>query len=395
MGELTSEVSASRSQSEQVQIGGTITASATVAKSEVASKYQTMNSQSIETKRKANVQSQFREFRSYADKHLLIRPGTDVPSLQLSESEDIINDPKICVSPTAIKRGAMVEVNVELEADPVFKISTMMSEVIDMSRDYPGIFGSEQLPLDSSQTAKMFEKLLAGLIPIRGRCVDHVVCRFDDDEYIVHKRVADTLGINSRPLIVVGVTEHLGYWKDIRRVLFSKSEFTVICRVGRNGLHLDWSPVKLADIFRDVVPNLANHLSGASVLSDSILTGNTSERSNDRFMQTTRLFANKLIADYKISLDGVLQEKLDMVIENCRLMQGDLREQRSSFDQVLEVLGISLESVDYLNRRRDARSVAGLGLFGDSSEVDSEVAPKSAQGVQPLFLDCEFIAIYW
>lgn len=38
-------------------------------------------------------------------------------------------------------------------------------------------------------------------------------------------------GLERWPIFVVGVTERDQYWKDIRRVLFSKSRYTVFARL--------------------------------------------------------------------------------------------------------------------------------------------------------------------
>ena len=60
-GAVTDQVSSAITQAEQAELTGKISASAGVAKSEVGSRYQTSNTQNIQTSRKAIVQSLFKE----------------------------------------------------------------------------------------------------------------------------------------------------------------------------------------------------------------------------------------------------------------------------------------------------------------------------------------------
>lgn len=84
-------------------------------------------------------------------------------------------------------------------------------------------------------------------------------------DFIVHVDAVKELDVETRPLDVVGVTENSLYWKDIRRVLFSEAAFTVLARVGRDGTHNNWNPVKLSQIFKEVVPNIVDDISNVSL----------------------------------------------------------------------------------------------------------------------------------
>jgi hypothetical protein len=62
---------------------------------------------------------------------------------------------------------------------------------------------------------------------------------------------------------VVALAEAPLFWKDIRRVLFSGSRYSLLCRIGRDGLHDDWTPVKLVDVVRGFAPEVADQMATA------------------------------------------------------------------------------------------------------------------------------------
>ena len=59
-----------------------------------------------------------------------------------------------------------------------------------------------------------------------------------------------------RPLYVVGVAEAELFWRDLRRILFSSSDYRMLCRLGRTSAQRTWTPVKLTDVLEGVVPDL-------------------------------------------------------------------------------------------------------------------------------------------
>jgi len=63
--------------------------------------------------------------------------------------------------------------------------------------------------------------------------------------------------VDVRRLQVVAVAEADLFWRDIRRVLFSGARYTVLARVSRDNIQTEWTPVKLVELLKDVVPDLA------------------------------------------------------------------------------------------------------------------------------------------
>lgn len=146
---------------------------------------------------------------------------------------------------------------VELSAEAVFRVSAVISAFVEMMEE------SDELARVAASTgefdqivqfARILDRLLVGLVPIRGRVLDFEVVAAGELEWVVHRTVAEQLAdsglVERRPLFVVGVAEEALFWKDIRRVLFSSSHYRVLGRRGRDGFQTSWTPVKLVDVLK-------------------------------------------------------------------------------------------------------------------------------------------------
>ena len=259
---VTDTTSEQKVASDLGELQAKLASDAVIAKAEISSRFQTSNSSTLQTLRKATVQSWFREFYNKPGLRM-IEPVDDV--VFFADLEDVKRCKKAsaAVSSDDLQRGILAEFKVKLSADKVFHIDTLVSEFVGMAKDYPRIFEAGNTVFDMGEieaVGKLLQRLLAGLIPIRGEAVDYCVIEIDGIEYVVHKNAIADLDVDTKPLVIVGVTEHLAYWKDIRRVLFSEAEFTILCRFSKNGLQESWLPVKLADLMKDFAPDIAEQL---------------------------------------------------------------------------------------------------------------------------------------
>jgi hypothetical protein len=252
----------------------------------------------------------------------------------------------------------------------------------------------------------MLQRLLAGLIPIRARAVELVVVELDGSRHVVHKGTVQHLGITTEPLTIVGVTEHLGYWKDVRRVLFSNARFTVLSRIGRDGLHDSWTPVKLMDLFRDLAPGFAEQLDVASRIAFE--GGTTDPGPADqvaRAIEALLRYRNALAAHHGLGATNLPQDVSDLAIADLGRQVAarnlSVTAQRDAFAQIRARLADLDGAADLTperdaTAREDARSAAGLPLF----PAIEEVASPTPSAVRPrprneALLDVEVVAIYW
>lgn len=266
-GEMTSSTSTEVSQSVETEMRSSASVAATgIGKAETGSRFQTLNSSTLQTAKKATVQSWFREL----DKIPNLRAVETMQQVQaFVDAKEMLacDNRSVCIRGDQFLRGDVVEFRVRLAADPIFHLVTIVSEMKSMAEDYPtmmaGNGGLEQFgELDG--ISKVLQRLLAGLIPVRAQVMDYVVVEIESHEYLVHVDALKGLEIEHKPLEIGCVTELDAYWKDIRRVLFSDAEFTMLCRVAKKGLKQKWTPVKLADLLGQLAPDLEHQIDDAA-----------------------------------------------------------------------------------------------------------------------------------
>lgn len=379
---------------------------ALVGKAEISSRFQTSNSSTLQTLRKATVQSWFREFYN--------KPGLRM--MELIDKVDAfvdLDDLKRCekasiaVKSDELKRGFLAEFRVNLSADKVFHVDTLVSEFVGMAKDFPRMFEAGNTVVDMGEMeaiGKLLQRLLTGLIPIRGVAVDYCVIDIGGTEYVVHKKAMENLDVDTKPLVIVGVTEHLAYWKDIRRVLFSEAEFTILCRFSKTGLQESWLPVKLADLMRDFAPDIADQLNSASRMTFDRAPAIRNESNSERdFGVALHQYASNLLVTLQKTVEDVNFDAISDMIVSLKQRGGTVSGQRSAFAviraKVAAMVGQDVDAEIDAGLREAARNASGLSLFPSQAKAmgtpsDRTTAPTLSASDERL-LDVEIVAMYW
>lgn len=403
---IPEHVTSGRSVSQQAEISAKAAVDAVAAKAESATRYQTANSSSVESSRKAVVQTLFNELRDDAKLSIALRDdAVGAVSIRIDSAtedsghrgwrgEDLL-------------RGQLIELEVVLEVDPVFKLGTMVSEFSAMAAEYPQMAGPAGLAMldEIEPVKKVLDRLLAGLIPIRATACNYVVATVDGHEYIVRSSTASELGVPIRPLEIVGVTEHIGYWKDIRRVLFSSGQFKLLCRVARPGLHETWTPVKVAHLFGDVAPNLVEQIDTLSKAGTTGLDGPATGQSHLALVQALAAYAEQIASMTNQDLGPSAAVELIEIAARAS-DEASPSAQRQAFAAVRELIVArnpdSAPTPDQdLDARRIARHLAGLPVLPGGSVVATaystpeHVADAPADTDVAKLIDVEVVAIYW
>lgn len=390
------------------EIGVTAGASAPMlAKTEMASKFQTSNSSTLQTSRKATVQSWFREFHDISGLRLVEPVDNVTRVVDLGEIARMA-DSSVAVKSSELIRGALVEFRVRLNADPVFRLGTMVSEFTGMAEDHADMFdqGDTLASLgEAHRINKILQRLLAGLIPVRAGAVDYVAATIDGTEYLVHRNAIAGHDVEVHPVQIVGVTEHMAYWKDIRRVLFSDAEFTMLCRVSRSSLQPSWTPVKLADMFRDVAPDLVEQINaaGRAPLGQNSTPSKEEEDPGElRMISALRVYKDALLADWDCNLSDEEAAMAEEFLWDMRNRYASATAQRSAFDSLRKLLATMLNQTTGgtkdLEFREQARAESGLSLFPVLNREEKQQPhnePVLEDPEQPRLLDVEVVAIYW
>ncbi|MHB1533113.1 MAG: DUF6414 family protein [Acidimicrobiales bacterium] len=398
-GELTDQVTDLLSQADDAELASTIGASSPILKAEVRARYQTTNSQGTQTSRKAVVQSLFKELRELDWIDVALHPQTD-PSGGGSVGDLIASE--MAVRADDLRRGVLVEIDVELVADPIFRFSTIASELTELAQDFPELLdqlGAREGMATLVPGNRFLQRFLVGLVPIRARATSHVVADVDGNEHVVPAAAARALGLTSRPLSVVGVTEQASYWRDVRTVLFSRSRFTMLCRVAEDGLRSSWEPVKLADVLKEVLPTFPDLIAdvGRAGLSLSHATGPVTPAP---IVAALEALINSVEASGApgLTAEGVTAAR-QIPYGPAMQLPDTLTGQNEAFRLVIAQLrehGCTWTGDEWLQLERNARNTVGLDLFHSPHRSASPLDETDGKdGPDERLLDTEVIAIYW
>lgn len=380
------------------------------AKGEAAYRFQATNSSSLQTSRKATVQSWFRDFHDRDELRLISVVAGAEPAANLKDLASLDN-PSVVAASDRFERGVLAEFRVRLAAHPVFHLTTMMTEFTGMAEDF-GAFVPDASVVSLKEIqpmVKVLQRLMAGLIPVTAEAIDYVVVGINGTDYVVHRKAIAGLQVEARPLVIAGVTELQSYWKDIRHLLFSNAEFTLLCRVSRSGLQADWTPVKLVHLFDKIAPDFARQMSMAWKIPFG--TVNAAEPSplapppeaspleKALFHYATAVLKSSRHRRSKEELAEITHRVGDE-IHRLAMRTGSVSDQKSAFvalrSLLVELAGARISGPRDLKLRDEARSAAGLSLFpslAPSAPATQSVVPSPEE--PRAHLDVEVVAIYW
>ncbi|MCF4167533.1 hypothetical protein L2U69_17940 [Zavarzinia compransoris] len=408
-GEITENITSQIENERIAEIGGKISASGPVLPSaEINSRFQTINSNALQTLRKATAQSLFRELHKLPN----LRKIHPIEVDEVAESFENLfsgNFPKAIYNAGDLTRGDLVEFRVKLSASWIFQISSMVAEFSDMFDESPTLFMGHVKFTDLYQAKnanKIVNKLLAGLVPVDGVVSDYLVIRHGGEKFIVHKDITKKLKADFSPLRIVGVTEHLAYWKDIRRILFADNEFTMLCRLSKNGIQTDWNPIKVADVFKELAPNLAKQIEiagrTAMLQSASSQSEKSIESATAKLTLALARYQDKLLGKINHCLTGEQLSELDREIASLPVNGFTAEGQRAAFAAARAMIesstGLTIESSTDLELRESIRKRFEIPLLPESSPERRRAAEESDIGAQvedANLLDVEVVAIYW
>ena len=413
-GALASEYTDIRSDSLRGEIDSNLGVSSPLVKAGLSSTLETTQSQSSQVLRKSTVQAAFKELYEGEENKLAVKPKDDTSSPPRVTSWDelraIGDDARFdgwIVRPAELKRGKLVEFEVELRTDFVHRVASMITAFREMVEDSPEVLSLADHPnfQQIAEISRVLDRFLIGLIPIRCQILDYRSVAIGNEEFLVHNQVLNQLAKNSlyepRDVYLVGVTEERLFWKDVRRVLFSGSHFRVMCRVGLDGLRDSWNPVKLADVLRDVAPDLAQKIDQFGQVA--LMLGVNQEATTD---STVALYRSALVG-YGVALSDDLGHPLgagdlevlpflsELSSEQC--LDPGLR--REVFEKmashVAETAQAEVNRTTAASLRISSMLDAGLGLDGRPFLPSIASQQPEAATTKGVFVDAEIVAIYW
>ena len=218
LGPIATEFTATETATLASEVSGSLGVGAGGTKASLGSKMQSSEVQGSQVLRKSIVQTTFKELYELETPLLqlptnLAPPRVDSPpGSKLAERLAELDDPWV-LEVGQLARGGLVELEVELEAEPIYKNSAIIATMMELMQETPEleeiISLGERSQLESF--ARILERLLAGLVPVRANAVDYCVIETDARQFVVHRAVADQLkshaDFEASPLTLVGVAE--------------------------------------------------------------------------------------------------------------------------------------------------------------------------------------------
>lgn len=414
-GTIPAQVTESESALMRGEVASSVGANAGVAKGEVSSAMEVQQTTAAQVVRKALVQSTFKELLDLEGPTLPLKAGAKADGVPRPADASALQQlaasaPTPWIAPLAdLRRGTLLELEVELEAESIFRMSAIMTAFFEILDQNPKLVDSASFSslLDSFMVNQMLERLMVGLVPIRGRAVDYSHVTVGDQELAVHRRVLEGLSnstdISVRPLFVVGVAERDLFWRDIRRVLFSHSRHTVLCRVSQSGAQSTWTPVKLVDVLKEVAPELGSSILEAGSVLDDAGEGDESLAVDDErraaMSEALRHYGEELGRRNGAEDPGALLAELSLPTPAQAAAFETLEGRRAAFNEITEQLEARLEfkgdALDSAQLRAKSLADAGFAPDGSFSVATARTADSDLSADDPRYLDTNIVAIYW
>lgn len=423
-GRITTESTDSHNSTQSSEAKGSLGVGLAGTKANLDTMTQSSQVEASQVSRKAIIQSSFKELYDIESSALALRPVSkqQLPTVEsVLDLERLLGSPEgdgLLVDPSTLQRGEIVEVEVELHSDPIFRLATIISTFVGLMEE------NEELMQDALTTqvpkirsvASLLDSLLAGLVPIRARLVDFEKTRICNRDILVHRSLLRQMPPDEVPeaysVFLVGVAQRDLFWKDIRRVLFSKARYTVFGRLANDGLTDKWNPVKMADVFAGITSDFDEMIRG---LGDELMSGfnrgvhsapaGTKDDGFPDILNHNATRGKRMLTEYvasivryhKQDIKPIDMEDLTRVSSRAGNWMDSVDSYRPVFAEVTNRVDTSLGTETPPGVAHDLRLRAIPTLSLDASpKLDGvtigeiNTAPRCEW-----FLDSEIVAIYW
>lgn len=413
LGKVPSEFTETITDSMKAELNSSIAANAAVAKASIGSRLESNRTEDTKVVSKATIQATFKRLFEMEEKSLVLRPvvATELaPSREAAQKMTTAADgsfiPPWRVPSEWLIRGSLIELEVELQADPAFRVNTIISSFAELANESKTLRSyADQGDFERAlELNNVLAKLMVGLVPLRCRVLDYVAVATSHGSVLLHRRILDQLTPDERPscqdVFLVGVAETALFWKDIRRVLFSKSRFRVLCRVNGDGLSSSWTPVKLVDVLGEVTPDLERQVGmlGAGALK-TMVAGASQHKFIEPRLRALTTFGELVATKLGVKLGDDERKRIERIASESADLLTSVPESRKAFTEVVDFLKSrtsgTIDAVEVARMRVSACAQHNLLPGGATSIVESVILPEIAGPDNERFIEAEIIAIYW
>jgi hypothetical protein len=412
-GPIVEQLTESQTDSLRSELTTSSKASAGVVTTGLGSRTEATRTSGSQVVRRSIIQATFKELFDLERDRLELRVTAEgIPEQHprtANELNALASDPAMSgflIEAADFHRGQLLEIEVELEAETIFRLSATVSSLVEMFKENLEMLPAADRPglLEGMAVGRVLDTLLAGLVPVRGRAVDYRYVIAGDQRRIAHQHLLTELPADGdvvvAPLYVVGVAETDLFWKDIRRVLFSRARYTMLCRMAREGVQRSWTPVKLVDVLRDILPGVAAQVDAAAHGLLTAMEGAAATAQDDPRGDAIELallgYSMRLVEHYgkEIELPDLATQSRS--IAQALASDASAETLRVPFaaitERLRETYSLPTDRELEATYRFDALDEAGLVLDGNGFRPAST---PDAVGSSSRVLDTEIVAIYW
>jgi hypothetical protein len=370
---------------------------------EVRSHLEDTTSSGSQVVKKSIIQTAFKQLLERESASLVISEGyqrTKLPKIASERDLSRVRDQSHVIPVSRLQRGGLLELEVELDTERLFQASRVVATLFEFFERIPELF-----PLDpasrsaGAQIRSLFDQLLHDLVPIEARVVNYELVKGESDRFLVSTELLESdgwrLGLNQQSVYVVGVAEEKHFWRDLRRVLFSRSRYHIMARLGRDGIQARWQPAKVVEMLDRVIPQVDDQI---RLLGESFLEG-VKEGADQEGVDRPRERSRKLeqFAVLLAEKNGCAWEQTDSMESGLAARSdpdpNDIEAQREASRPIVT----HLESKTGKNLDPEVTSEVRAEIFLDPGMDGDLVVEQEHDRRDPelALLDCEIVAIYW
>jgi hypothetical protein len=392
----------SESVTKKGRLGGGIRGSTGLVQAELSSHLESSEASGTQVVKKSIIQTAFKQLIEREASRLILAESwlpAKLPKVSDVRGLEEAADGQFVVRQDQLRRGSLLELEVELDTEGIFQASRLVTTMWGFFERIPQFF-----PLDASsrsmgsQIQELFDQLLHDLVPIEARITNYQLVHTGAGSFLVSNQLLESerwqLDTDTEAAYLVGIAEEALFWRDLRRVLFSRSRYQVMARLGHDGIQDAWQPVKVVEMLSRVLPQIDSQMRelgstflGAVRHGAGTVDGGSNEPQN-RKLET---FADRL-AD---SIGSTWSEEDSRTVELDFLSDPDTDDPRAQREAAQPI-------VDHLANSRgetiDRKLVSDLRAeaFMESDDTGG-LAPAAGDRSKPArrYLDCEIVAIYW
>ncbi|MFF0117346.1 DUF6414 family protein [Streptomyces prasinus] len=413
LGAIPSEITEKLTNSTRSELGGGGEYKVGAGKANATMKREVTRTSDYQVLRKASIQATFKDLYASVESSLVLRSGS-FPELKPATMRKLRNASSMrsefspwIIDGASLKRGRLIELEVELRADAIFRTSTIITSMTNIIGQSPAL--AAEVDTQEMRTAievnGFIQELMAGLIPIKCRAINYEVSTVEGRDFLINgdifSELPEVYRLNRRPLYLVGVVEEALFWKDIRRVLFSGSSVKVLCRVGRDKVQDSWSPVKLVDVLKEVVPDMESAMDEFGPSALRAMTGGVNDSGDVTQLRESALarYGELLVELQGATMSEELRARIAHVASSRSSEMGSVAANRAVFRAVAECVSDDLScqftSDDEARMRGEALTQHGLMVDGSFSVRPENSSGRLDDTVDGKCIDAEIVAIYW